>query len=33
MIRVSNISKTFEDTKALGGLSCEIPDGRVYGFV
>ena len=33
MIRVSNISKTFEDTKALGGLSCEIPDGRVYGLV
>jgi ABC-2 type transport system ATP-binding protein len=33
MIQVTNVSKTFEGTKALGGLSCEIPDGRIYGLV
>lgn len=33
MIRVSNISKTFDGQKALSNLDCEIPDGKIYGLV
>lgn len=33
MITVKNITKTFDGTTALANLSCEIPDGRIYGLV
>ena len=33
MITVKNITKTFDGQEALANLSCEIPDGRIYGLV
>lgn len=33
MITVKDITKTFDGQAALSGLSCEIPDGRIYGLV
>ncbi len=33
MIKVNNISKKFDGQTALENLSCEIPDGKVYGLV
>ena len=33
MIKVSNISKSFDDFKALDNISCSIPKGCIYGMV
>lgn len=33
MITVQNVSKTFEDTVALSGINCTIPEGSIYGMV
>ncbi|MGN0470410.1 MAG: ABC transporter ATP-binding protein, partial [Acutalibacteraceae bacterium] len=33
MIKVSNVTKTFGDFTALKDMSCEIPEGCIYGLV
>lgn len=33
MIEVNSLSKRFEETQALNGLSMTVPDGAVYGLV
>lgn len=33
MIKATNIKKSFGKTEALSGISCEIPNGCVYGLV
>ena len=33
MIRAENLIKKFDDTVALGGISCTVPDGCIYGLV
>lgn len=33
MIRVENVSKSFEDFKALDSVTCNIADGCIYGMV
>lgn len=33
MIKVEQITKKFGDFEALKNVSCEIPDGRIYGLV
>lgn len=33
MITVSNVTKKFDDTPALSELSCQIPEGKIYGLV
>ncbi len=33
MIKTENIRKKFGDKEALGGISCNIPDGSIYGLV
>ncbi|MGN0469888.1 MAG: ATP-binding cassette domain-containing protein, partial [Acutalibacteraceae bacterium] len=33
MIKVSNVTKMFGDFTALKDMSCEIPEGCIYGLV
>ena len=33
MIKAENLVKKFDDVVALGGISCTIPDGCIYGLV
>lgn len=33
MIKVTNLTKIFDGYKAVDGVSCEIPDGCIYGMV
>tara|TARA_Y100001978_G_C23512267_1_gene346189 strand:+ start:413 stop:550 length:138 start_codon:yes stop_codon:yes gene_type:complete len=33
MIRLNNISKSFNDYKALSNLSIEVSDGEIYGLL
>ncbi len=33
MITVQNLTKTFDGFTALGGISCTIPEGSIYGMV
>jgi ABC-2 type transport system ATP-binding protein len=33
MIQATNLTKSFEDYKALDNVSCRIPDGCIYGMV
>ena len=33
MIQVLNVTKKFEDFKALDNISCSIPNGCIYGMV
>lgn len=33
MIKANNVTKKFEDFTALKNMSCEIPEGCIYGLV
>ncbi|HBD87213.1 MAG TPA: ABC transporter, partial [Clostridiales bacterium] len=33
MIKVKDIVKTFDEFRALDGLSLEVPEGSIYGLV
>ena len=33
MIQAQNVTKLFEDFKALDGITCNIPNGCIYGMV
>ena len=33
MIKADNLTKTFDDYKALNGISCTIEEGCIYGMV